>query len=111
MELHNVNILATEGVGMARTRRPPPIDLTKALVGTLRDIGVLDELDIVRTVAKHRLYDRTSGNFKGMGWECTVLVGRRVKMPDGTIGTLGSRNVNIAILDSQIAEYRQATLL
>ena len=96
---------------MPKVRLPYPIDLMRAYIATLRIQGVFDTDDIRGIVAEHRVYDRTTGNFKAMVWYCTVSVNRSQDASSVPLGPIRTDYVNIVVLDKDIDEFQQATIL
>lgn len=86
---------------MAKVRKPTMRQLVNAWSRRWTvDSEQADEL-IVGMFARGRVYDRSSGNFKAIGWRCEQILqfaeGLRVKQW-------------VVIMDDEIREFEQTTL-
>ena len=82
---------------MTRARIPSPA----ALVDALSKMGV-EIANMTGIYADRRIYDRSTGNFKAMGWLCEATT---FSMAEGRYGT-----VYIGIPDAAIIERDQSGL-
>ena len=84
---------------MPRAKLPYPADL----IATIRTLPWFnDGLVLHGAQAEHRMYDRTSGNFKASGWLVTVTVANSLD-----IETANRYEVRIFIADSDMVQSRQ----
>ena len=82
---------------MPRATIPDP----DALIAALARNGV-DIRNVIGIQAEHRMYDRREGNFKAVGWVCTVRTFDRL--------TNTNRSFEIGIVDADIRPTIQIRL-
>ena len=87
---------------MPRVKRPNPWDLIQAYKRKAAvDIEQVDDL-ISGIHPVHRVYDRSSGNFKAVGWFCQIYFRH--------IGGVAPESDYTVILDSEINPFTQSAL-